>query len=90
MDKTYCLKHYRQTWADVPCDMCALEDRAQQAEQTVANMREHNHVLQTTIDDLENIIKAYERLRAYRWSNDAAEAHWKYIDKLLEDRERVE
>mgnify|MGYP001817322178 CR=1 FL=1 len=37
---TYCLKHYRRTFPDKPCDMCAMDARIEELEKAATEVVE--------------------------------------------------
>lgn len=69
MDKTYCLKHYRDTFPDKGCDICELEAKASNAEQNAKEGWEHAHYWKAENAKLKEAAKAVveekERLSTY-------------------------
>ena len=49
-DKTYCLKHYRQTFLNKGCDMCGIEDAAEGAQKMWLKEAEENAKLEAFVD----------------------------------------
>ena len=56
--RTYCLKHYRQTFPGKGCDMCEMEARIEALEKDFAYHSELCTIQQARIDELEGALTA--------------------------------
>ena len=57
--RTYCLKHYRQTFPGKGCDMCEMEARIEALEKDFAYHSELCTIQQARIDELEAAAERY-------------------------------
>ena len=71
--RTYCLKHYRQTFPGKGCDMCEMEARIEALEKEQSAWRkftdEANRTLEAADKKIASLLHENERLKRDAWQD---------------------